>query len=126
MCQDIGTSRTLGSGGSDELRLRSITTSASRTATEIRDLVERMQGIVSILQSVSTEDRRRVYQAAQLSITYDHEGKRAKLHAPPDPGCGVPYVSEGRHKPQVHGVRCHDQSAGLACSSALLLVQWRG
>jgi len=44
-----------------------------------------MQGIVAILQSASTEDRRRVYEAAQLSITYDHQGKRAKLHASPDP-----------------------------------------
>ena len=68
-----------------ELRLRSMTTGEGLTATEIRDLVERMQGIVSVLQSASTEDRRRVYQAAQLSITYDHEGRRAKLHASPDP-----------------------------------------
>ena len=68
-----------------ELRLRSMTTGEGLTATERRHLVERMQGIVSILQSASTEDRRRVYQAAQLSIAYDHEGKRAKLHSSPDP-----------------------------------------
>ena len=69
-----------------ELRLRSMTTGEGLTATELRDLVERMQGIVAILQSASSEDRRRVQEAAQLSITYDHEGKRAKLHASPDPG----------------------------------------
>ncbi len=68
-----------------ELRLRKMTTGEGMTAAEIRDLVERMQGIVAILQSASTEDRRRVYEAAQLSITYDHQGKRAKLHASPDP-----------------------------------------
>ena len=39
----------------------------------------------AILQSASTEDRRRVYEAAQLSITYDHSRKMAKLHASPDP-----------------------------------------
>ena len=55
------------------------------TAAEIRNVVERMNGIVAILQSASTEDRRRVYEAAQLSITYDHKAKRAKLHASPDP-----------------------------------------
>ncbi len=55
------------------------------TASEIRELVERMQGIIAILQSASTEDRRRVYEAAQLSIIYDHSRKRAKLHASPDP-----------------------------------------
>ncbi len=63
-----------------------MTTGEGMTAAEIRDLVERMQGIVAILQSASSEDRRRVYEAAQLSITYDHEGKRARLHASPDPG----------------------------------------
>jgi len=49
------------------------------TAAEIRDMVERMQGILAILQSASTEDRRKVYEAAQLSITYDHDRKRVKL-----------------------------------------------
>jgi len=56
------------------------------TAAEIREMVERMRGIVSILQSASSEDRRRVYEAAQLSITYDHDRKRANLRASPDPG----------------------------------------
>ena len=55
------------------------------TAAEIRDLVERMHGIVATLNSASPEDRRRVYEAAQLSITYDHQAKRAKLHASPNP-----------------------------------------
>jgi hypothetical protein len=48
-------------------------------------LAERMNGIVAILHSATTEDRRKVYEVAQLSITYDHAGKRAKLHASPDP-----------------------------------------
>lgn len=65
-----------------------MTTGEGMTAAEIHEIVERMQGIVAILQSASTEDRRKVYEAAQLSITYDHDRKRAKLH-------GVPYVSEG-------------------------------
>lgn len=68
-----------------ELRLRKLTTGEGMTAAEIRDLVERMHGIVAILNSASTEDRRRVYEAAQLSITYDHQAKRAKLHASPKP-----------------------------------------
>ena len=68
-----------------ELRLRKLTTGEGMTAAEIRDLVERMHGIVAILASASTEDRRRVYEAAQLSITYDHLAKRAKLHASPNP-----------------------------------------
>ena len=68
-----------------ELRLRNVTTGEGMTAAEIRNVVERMNGIVAILQSASTEDRRRVYEAAQLSITYDHKAKRAKLHASPDP-----------------------------------------
>jgi len=42
--------------------------------------------MVAIPQSTRAEDRRRVYEAAQLSITYDHDLKRAKLHASPDPG----------------------------------------
>ena len=69
-----------------ELRLRKMATGEGMTAAEIRELVERMQGIVAILQSATTKDRRRVYEAAQLTITYDHDRKRAKLHASPDPG----------------------------------------
>ncbi len=76
---------TLGRRKAAEIRLRKMTTGEGMTAAEIRELVERMQGIVAILQSASTEDRRKVYEAAQLSITYDHQGKRTKLHASPDP-----------------------------------------
>jgi hypothetical protein len=43
-----------------ELRLRKMTTGEGMSASEIRELVERMHGIVAILQSATTEDRRRV------------------------------------------------------------------
>ena len=35
--------------------------------------------------TATTEARRKVYEAAQLTISYDHAGKRAKPHASPDP-----------------------------------------
>jgi hypothetical protein len=53
------------------------------TAAEIRELVE---GLVAILQSATTEDLRKIYEAAQLSITYDHSRKMAKLHSSPGSG----------------------------------------
>jgi hypothetical protein len=60
------------------------------TASEICGLVEGMRGIVTILQSSTTEDRRKVYEAAQLAITCDHVGrlrpqpKKSELHASPE------------------------------------------
>lgn len=69
-----------------ELRLRRLTTGQGMTPAELRDIVERMRGIVAILGSASVEDRRRIYEAAQLTIIYDHEGRRAKLRTRPHPG----------------------------------------
>ncbi|MGI9611808.1 MAG: hypothetical protein ACR2QO_02780, partial [Acidimicrobiales bacterium] len=66
-----------------EFRLRQLDTGSGMTASEIRDVVERMHGIIAILDAASAEDRRKVYEAAQLSITYDHAEKRVKLHASP-------------------------------------------
>ena len=56
------------------------------TAAEIREVVERMRGIVAILESATPDDRRRIYEAAQLSIVYDHDNRRAKLRTAPYPG----------------------------------------
>jgi hypothetical protein len=67
-------------------RLRRLTTGQGMTAAEIREVVERMRGIVAILESATTEDRRRIYEAAQLSIVYDHENRRAELRTAPYPG----------------------------------------
>ena len=55
-----------------ELRLRRPTNGRGMTADEIRGIVERMHGIVAILDAATPEDRRRVYQAAQLNVTYAH------------------------------------------------------
>lgn len=66
-----------------ELRLRRATTGQGMTGEEIRSIVERMQGIVTILDSATPEDRRRVYEAAQLTILYDHENRRAKIRTAP-------------------------------------------
>ena len=54
------------------------------TAAEIREVVERMRGIVAILESASPKDRRKIYEAAQLTVIYDHSQKTAKLHASPN------------------------------------------
>jgi len=40
-----------------------MTTGEGMTAAEIRELVERMQGIAAILQPATSEDRHRVYEA---------------------------------------------------------------
>jgi DNA invertase Pin-like site-specific DNA recombinase len=69
-----------------ELRLRRLTTGQGMTAAEIREVVERMRGIVAILESATPDDRRRIYEAAQLSIEYDHDNRRAKLRTAPYPG----------------------------------------
>ena len=68
-----------------ELRLQRLNTDRGMTAEEIRGGVERMQGIAAILDSASPDDRKRVYEAAQLTITYDHENRRAKLSVAPEP-----------------------------------------
>lgn len=51
-----------------------------------------MNGIVDILQSANAEDRRKVYEAANLTITYDHSRKTAKPHACPNPGPGLTFA----------------------------------
>lgn len=59
------------------------------TSAEIRSVVERMQGIVTILGSATPEDRRRVYEAAQLTVLYDHENRRAKIRTAPAAAAGA-------------------------------------
>ena len=42
-----------------------------------------------LLSTASAEDRRRVYEAAQLEVLYDHENRRAQLSVAPGVCSGV-------------------------------------
>ena len=53
------------------------------TEDEIREIVQSLADKVNLLSAASPEDRRRVYEAAQLEILYDHENRRAQLSVAP-------------------------------------------
>lgn len=72
-----------------ELRLRRLTTGRGMTEDEIRDVVQNLADAVALLSAASPEDRRRVYEAAQLEVLYDHENRRAQLSVAPRVSGGV-------------------------------------
>lgn len=72
-----------------ELRLRKLTTGKGLTQDEIRAVVRNLADAVALLSAASPEDRRRVYEAAQLEVLYDHEGRRAQLSVAPRVTGGV-------------------------------------
>ncbi len=59
------------------------------TEAEIRDVVSSLADAIALLQQATPEDRRRVYQAAQLEVLYDHENRRAQLSVAPRVSGGV-------------------------------------
>ena len=72
-----------------ELRLRRLTTGRGMTEDEIRQVVQSLADAVALLSAASPEDRRRVYEAAQLEVLYDHENRRAQLSVAPRVSGGV-------------------------------------
>ena len=72
-----------------ELRLRRLTTGKGLTEDEIRAVVQSLADAVELLAAASPEDRRRVYEAAQLEVLYDHENRRAQLSVAPRVTGGV-------------------------------------
>lgn len=58
-----------------------------------------MNNTAAIRGRASTEDHRRVHEAAQLHATYDHANSRAKLRAAPEPAV------DGRTQ-TAHGLVC--------------------
>ena len=81
--------RTRAERKSAELRLRRLTTGKGMTEDEIRDVVRSLAEAVKLLSDASAEDRRRVYEAAQLEVLYDHENRRAQLSVAPRVTGGV-------------------------------------
>jgi site-specific DNA recombinase len=55
-----------------EIRLRRLTIGRGMTQEEIREVVNNLTDAVALLTNATPEDRRRVYEAAQLEILYDH------------------------------------------------------
>ena len=72
-----------------ELRLRQATTGTGLTEAEIRAAAGSLADAISLLSAASPEDRRRVYEAAQLEVLYDHENQRAQLSVAPRVSGGV-------------------------------------
>jgi hypothetical protein len=60
-----------------------LSTGQGMTADEIREVVERMRGIVTILESASPKDRRKIYEAAQLTVIYDLRTGEPSSEPPP-------------------------------------------
>ena len=81
--------RTRAERKSAELRLRRLTTGKGLTEEEIRTVVQSLADAVELLAAASPEDRRRVYEAAQLEVLYDHENRRAQLSVAPRVTGGV-------------------------------------
>jgi hypothetical protein len=59
------------------------------TESEIREVVQSLADAVTLLSAASPEDRRRVYEAAQLEVLYDHDNRRAQLSVAPRVTGGV-------------------------------------
>lgn len=72
-----------------EIRLRRVTTGRGMTEEEISNVVNSLADAIALLADAAPEDRRRVYEAAQLEILYDHENNRAKLSVAPRVSGGV-------------------------------------
>ena len=72
-----------------ELRLRRATTDQGLSEDEIRQIVGSLADAVALLSAASAEDRRRIYEAAQLEVLYDHENRRAQLSVAPRVSGGV-------------------------------------
>jgi hypothetical protein len=72
-----------------ELRLRQTTRSTGLSETEIRQAAGNLAEAIRLLSTASAEDRRRVYEAAQLEVLYDHENRRAQLSVAPGVSSGV-------------------------------------
>lgn len=53
------------------------------TEDEIRTVVNNLAEAIALLSTASPEDRRRVYEAAQLEVLYDHQNNRAQLSVAP-------------------------------------------
>lgn len=75
--------RTRAERKSAELRLRQLTTGQGMTPDEIRDVVQDLANAIRLLSGASPADRRRIYEAAQLEVLYDHENSRAQLSVGP-------------------------------------------
>lgn len=74
---------------SAELGLRRLTTGKGMTEDEIRQVVQSLADAVKLLAGASVADRRRIYEAAQLEVLYDHENRRAQLSVAPRVTGGV-------------------------------------
>lgn len=81
--------RTRAERKSAEPRLRRLTTGKGLTEEETRTVVQSLADAVELLAAASPEDRRRVYEAAQLEVLYDHESRRAQLSVAPRVTGGV-------------------------------------
>ena len=68
---------------------RRLTTGRGMTEDEIREVVQSLADAVALLSAASPEDRRRVYEAAQLEVLYDHENRLAQLSVAPRVSGGV-------------------------------------
>ncbi len=72
-----------------ERRLRQTTRGTGLSKTEIRRAAENLAEAITLLSTASAEDRRRVYETAQLEVLYDHENRRAQLSVAPGVCSGV-------------------------------------
>ncbi len=72
-----------------EIRLRRVTTGRGMTEEEISDVVNSLADAIALLADAAPEDRRRVYEAAQLEMLYDHGNHRAQLSVAPRVSGGV-------------------------------------
>ena len=72
-----------------EIRLRQLTTGEGLTEDEIRDIAGNLADAIALLNGASHQDRRRVYQAAQLEVLYDNQSQRAQLSVSPRVTGGV-------------------------------------
>ncbi len=70
-------------------RLQRLTTKRGITEQDVRQTVDSLAAAVALLSTAEPADRRRVYEAANLNILYDHEGQRAQISVAPRVSGGV-------------------------------------
>ncbi len=66
------------------------------TRQEIKDLIDALGGLLTVLGKADPEDKAKVYQQLGLRLTYDHETQTVLAEAAPRSSVCVVSVSEGR------------------------------
>lgn len=69
------------------------------TRQEIKNIVDALGGIATVLRTADATDKAEIYQQLGLRLSYDHETRIVSAEASPRPSVGLVAVSEGGLEP---------------------------